>query len=84
MERSSTASASKGKVERFDLNFPSNHQMRAIAHSVPALQNDNSEQVFDSTNPAVAFGHQVKTSDMTTLVVDVAGNHFQSLDHFHH
>ena len=41
MERSSTASASEAKVNRFDLNFPSYQQVRAIAHSAPALQSDD-------------------------------------------
>ena len=40
MERSSTASASEGKVERVDLNFQTHQQVGAIAHSAPALQSD--------------------------------------------
>ena len=90
MERSSTASASEGKVERFDLNFPSHQQVRAIAHSAPALQSDDSVHVFDSTNLALASDQQAKAFDSTTLVV-VAENRYQlnmpqhcSLGHLHH
>ena len=53
-ECSSAASASDGKVERVDLNFLSHQQVRAIAHSAPALQSDDSAHVFDSTNLVVA------------------------------
>ena len=52
-ERSSGAWASEGKVERVDLNFLSNQQVRAIAHSAPALQSDDLAHVFDSTNLVV-------------------------------
>ena len=90
MERSSTASASEGKVERFDLNFQTHQQVRAIAHSAPALQSDDSVHVFDSTNLALASDHQAKAFDSTTLVV-VAEDHYQLnmpqhclLDHLHH
>ena len=69
MERSSAASASEGKVERVDLNFPSHQQVRAIAHSAPALQSDDSAHVFDSTNLALESDHQAKAFDSTTLVV---------------
>ena len=68
---SSAASASEGKVERIDLNFPSHQQVRAIAHSAPALQNDDLAHVFDSTNLALASDHQAKAFDSTTLVVVV-------------
>ena len=77
MERSSVASASEGKVERVDLNFPSHQQVRAIAHSAPALQSDDSAHVFDSTNLALASDHQAKAFDSTTLVV-VAEDRYQS------
>ena len=40
-ERSSAASASEGKVERIDLTFLSNQQVRAFAHSAPALQSED-------------------------------------------
>ena len=43
--------------------------MRAIAHSAPALQSDDSAHVFDSTNLALASDHQAKAFDSTTLVV---------------
>ena len=68
-ERSSAASASEGKVERIDLHFLSNQQVRAIAHSAPALQSDDLAHVFDSTNLALASDHQARASDSTTLVV---------------
>ena len=68
-ERSSAASAPEGKVERVDLNFLSNQQVRAIAHSAPALQRDDLAHVFDSTNLALASDHQAKAFDSTTLVV---------------
>ena len=76
MERSSTASASEVKVGRFDLNFPSYQQVRAIAHSAPALQRDDSVHLFDSTNLALASDHQAKTFHSTTLVV-VAEDRYQ-------
>ena len=57
MERSSTASASEGTVQRFDLNFQSHQQVRAIAPFAPALQSDDSTHVFDSTNLALASDH---------------------------
>ena len=55
-ECSSAASASEGKVERVDLNFSSHQQVRAIAHSAPSLQSDDSAHVFDS-NLALASDH---------------------------
>ena len=89
-ERSSVASASEGKVERIDLNFLSNQQVRAIAHSAPALQRDDLAHVFDSTNLALTSDHQARAFDSTTLVV-VAEDHYQSdmpqhcsIDHLHH
>ena len=85
-ERSSAASASEVKVERIDLNFLSNQQMRAIAHSALALL----AHVFDSTNLALATDHQARAFDSTTLVV-VAEDHYQSdmpqhcwTGHLHH
>ena len=66
-ERSSAASASEVKFERVDMNFLSNQQVRAIAHSAPALQSDDLAHVFDSTNLALASDHQAKAFDSTTL-----------------
>ena len=90
MERSSTASASEGKVEQIDLRLLTNQQVRAFAHSAPALQSDDSVHLFDSTNLALASDHQAKAFDSTTLVV-VAENRYQlnmlqhcSLGHHHH
>ena len=87
---SSAASASEVKVERFDLNFPSYQQVRAIAHSAPALQSDDSVHLFDSTNLALVSDQQAKAFDSTSLVV-VAEDHYQLnmpqhclLDHLHH
>ena len=77
-ERSSAASASEGKVERVDLNFLSNQQVRAIANSAPALQSDDLAHVFDSTNLALASDHQARAFDSTTLVVVVAEDRYQS------
>ena len=71
------ASASEGNVERVDLNSPSHQQVRAIAHSAPALQSDDLAHVFDSTNLALASDHQSKVYDSTTLVV-VAEDRYQS------
>ena len=89
-ERSSAASASEGKVERIDLNFLSNQQVRAIAHSAPALQSDDLAHVFDSTNLALASDHQARAFDSTTLVV-VVEDRYQSdvpqlcsIGHLHH
>ena len=76
-ECSSAASASEGKVERVDLNFPSHQQVRAIAHSAPALQSDDSAHVFDSTNLVLASDHQAKAFDYATIVV-VAEDRYQS------
>ena len=77
------------KVERVDLNFLSNQQVRAIAHSAPALQNDDLPHVFDSTNLALASVHQAKAFDSTTLVV--CEDRYQSdmpqhcsIGHLHH
>ena len=90
MERLSTASASEGKVERVDLNFQTHQQVRAIAHSAPALQSDGSVHLFDSTNLALVSDQQAKAFDSTILVV-VAEDHYQLnipqhclLDHLHH
>ena len=89
-ERSSAASASEGKIERVDLNFPSNQQVRAIAHSAPALQSDDLAHVFDSTNLALASDHQAWAFDSTTVVV-IAEDRYQSdmpqhcsIGHLHH
>ena len=46
-----------------------NQQVRAFAHSAPALQIDDLARVFDSTNLALASDHQARASDSTTLVV---------------
>ena len=59
----------KGKVERIDLNFLSNQQVRAIAHSAPALQSDYLAHVFDSTNLVLASDHQARAFDSPILVV---------------
>ena len=64
-------------VEWVDLNFPSHQQVRAIAHSAPVLQSDDSAHVLDSTNLALASDHQAKAFDSTTLVV-VAEDRYQS------
>ena len=53
-------------MERVDLNFPSHQQVRAIAHSAPALQSDDSVHVFDSTNLALASNRQARAFDSTT------------------
>ena len=71
-ERSSAASASEEKVERIDLNFLSNQQLRATAHSAPALESDDLAHVFDSTNLVVVDRNQ---SDMPQHC---------SIGHLHH
>ena len=80
----------RGRLNGFDLNFSSHQQVRAIAHSAPALQNDDLAHVFDSTNVALASVHQAKAFESTTLVV-VAEDRYQSdmpqhcsIDHLHH
>ena len=64
---SRVASASEDKVEQIDLRLLSNQQVRAIAHSAPALQSDDLARVFDSTNLALASDHQARAFDSTTL-----------------
>ena len=80
-ERSSAASASEGKVERIDLRLLSNQQVRAFAHSAPALQSDDLARVFDSTNVALASEHQARAFGSTTLVV--VEDRYQSDVHQH-
>ena len=46
-----------------------NQQVRAFAHSAPALQSDDLTRVFDSTNIALAFDHQASAFESTILVV---------------
>ena len=68
-ERSSAASASEGKVERIDLRLLSNQQVRAFAHSAPALQLDDLARAFDSTSLALASDHQVSAFESTNLAL---------------
>ena len=52
-EYSSTAPALEEKVvEQIDLRLLMNQQVRAFAHSAPALQSDDLTRAFDSNNLA--------------------------------
>ena len=66
-EYSRAASASEEKVEQ---RLLMNQQVRAFAHSAPALQSDDMTRVFDSTNLALASDHQASAFESTILVVD--------------
>ena len=69
-ERSSAASASEGKVERIDLRLLSNQQVRAFAHSAPALHSDDSVHLFDSTNLALASKESRRSNSGGTLQLE--------------
>ena len=56
--------------------LPTNQQLRALAHSAPALQLDDLARVFDSTSLALASDHQASAFESTILVV--VGDLFQS------
>ena len=68
-EYSSAASASEEKVEQIDLRLLTNQQVRAFAHSAPALQSDDLTRAFDSTNLALASDHKASAFESTILVV---------------
>ena len=69
-ECSCAASASDEKVEQIALGLLTNRQVRALAHSAPALQLDDLARVFDSTGLALASEHQASPFESTFLVVE--------------
>ena len=50
---SQAASASEEKVEQIELRLLMNQQVRAFAHSTPALQLDDLARVLDATSLAL-------------------------------
>ena len=56
-------------VEQIDLGFLTNQQVRALAHSTPALQLDDLAREFDSTSLALASDQQASAFESTILVV---------------
>ena len=65
------------KVEQIALGLPTDQQVRALAHSAPALQLDDLACVFDSTSLPLASDHPASAFESTILVV-VVEDLFQS------